>query len=208
MKPFLLGVTGGIASGKSSVSRLLSSYCQVPLVDVDQCCRHLLEINQSGWLALRAALGDSFFLQSGELDRSALRERIFADASIRWKVDTLLHPLARDAMRREVAVCTAPWVLVEIPLLYEAGWQSDVDAVLVVYARRGAQCCRIMRRDGGTRKMAIQAITAQMNLGDKVKQADYVIDNSVRWSSAREQVIALGIQLSERFSVKFCQESA
>jgi len=199
VKTYLLGVTGGIASGKSSVSRLLSSYCRVPLVDVDQCCRCLLERNQPGWLALRADFGDSFFLQSGEVDRLALRERIFADADFRRQVDAILHPLAREAMRREVALCNVPLVLVEIPLLYEAGWQSDVDAVLVVYARRGAQCCRIMRRDGATRNKACQAIAAQMNLGKKVKQADFVIDNSGTWSTTREQVIALGNQLSERF---------
>jgi dephospho-CoA kinase len=200
LKPYLLGVTGGIATGKSSVSRLLSSYCQVPLVDVDQCCKHLLELHQPGWLALRAELGGSFFMRTGELDRSALRERIFADADFRRQVDAILHPLAREAMRRKVSLCKEPWVLVEIPLLYEAGWQNDVDAVLVVYSRRGAQCCRIMRRDGGTRKMAIQAITAQMNLKEKLKRADFVIDNSGKWSSTQEQVIALGIQLSERFS--------
>lgn len=200
MKPFLLGVTGGIASGKSSVSRLLASYCQAPLVDVDQCCRHLMECNQPGWTALKASLGASFFLNNGELDRTALREHIFADADLRRQVDAILHPLVREAMGKEVALCKAPFVVVEIPLLYEACWQSDVDAVLVVYARRGAQCCRIMRRDGGTRKMAIQAIAAQMHLGEKVKQADFVIDNSGRWSVAREQVIALGNQFSERFS--------
>jgi dephospho-CoA kinase len=208
LKPYLLGVTGGIASGKSSVSRLLSTYCQVPLVDVDQCCRHLLEINQPGWLALQTEFGDSFFLQTGDVDRSVLRERIFADAGFRRKVDAILHPLARDVMRREVALCKAPWVLVEIPLLYEAGWQNDVDAVLVVYARRGAQCCRIMRRDGGARKRAMQAIAAQANLDEKVKRADFVIDNSGRWSTTREQVIALGIQLSERFPGRFSQESS
>jgi len=199
VKTYLLGVTGGIASGKSSVSRLLSSYCRVPLVDVDQCCRYLLERNQPGWLALQANFGGSFFLQNGEVDRLALRERIFADADFRRQVDAILHPLAREAMLREVALCKAPLVLVEIPLLYEAGWQSDVDAVLVVYARRGVQCCRIMRRDGAARNMACRAIAAQMNLGEKVKRADFVIDNSGTWSATREQVIALGNQLSERF---------
>ena len=208
MKSYLLGVTGGIASGKSSVSRLLSSYCKVPLVDVDQCCRRLLELNQSGWLALRAVLGNSFFLQSGELDRSALRDHLFGDADFRRQVDAVLHPLAREAMQREVALCKAPFVLVEIPLLYEADWQCDVDAVLVVFARRGAQCCRIMRRDGVVRKKAIQAIAAQMNLGEKAKRADFLIDNSGRWSTTRELVIALGVQLSERFPERFCQESA
>jgi dephospho-CoA kinase len=199
LKPFLLGVTGGIGSGKSSVSRLLSSYCQAPLVDIDQCCRFLLEINQPGWLALRSVFGETFFLQSGEVDRVALREGLFADKKLRGQVDLLLHPLAREAMRGEVARCNAALVLVEIPLLYEAGWQGDVDAVLVVYARRGAQCCRIMRRDGVSRRKATQAIAAQMDLGEKSQRADFVIDNSGAWSVTRKQVVVLGNQLSERF---------
>lgn len=199
MKPFLLGITGGIGSGKSSVSRLLASYCRAPFVDVDQCCRQLLAINQAGWLALRDSFGDAFFLKSGEIDRVALRKGLFSDAGMRQRVDGLLHPLAREAMRREVVLCQAPLVLVEIPLLYEAGWQGDVDAVLVVYARRGAQCCRIMRRDHVSRKKAVQAIAAQMDLGEKAKQADFVIDNSAAWSVTRDQVVALGNQLSEGF---------
>jgi len=71
--------------------------------------------------------------------------------------------------------------------------------VLVVYARRGAQCCRIMRRDGVSRREAARAIAAQMNLAEKAKLADFVIDNSGAWSATREQVIVLGNQLSERF---------
>lgn len=197
--PFLLAITGGIGSGKSCVSRLLASYCLAPIIDVDQCCKHLLEINQPGWLALQASFGDAFFLQNGEVDRVGLRELLFRDADFRLQVDTLLHPLARDAMHQQVAHCHAPLVLVEIPLLYEARWQADVDAVLVVFARRSAQCCRIMRRDGVSRKKATQAIAAQMDLRAKAKQADFVIDNSGAWTTTREQVVALGNQFSEEF---------
>ena len=196
---FLLGVTGGIGSGKSSVIRLLSSYCQAPLVDLDQCCRSLLEINQPGWLALRDRFRDKFFFQHGEIDRVTLRECLFSDSVVRQQVDVLLHPLARVAMHREVMRYTAPLVLVEIPLLYEAGWQGDVDAVLVVYARRGVQCRRIMLRDKVTRKKATQAIAAQMDLREKSQRADFVIDNSGEWVVTRERVVALGNQLSERF---------
>lgn len=199
MKTFLLGITGGIGSGKSSVSRLLASYCRAPLVDIDGCCRQLLERDQPGWLALRAGFWDDFFLQDGGIDRVALRERIFRDADVRRQIDALLHPLAREAMRREVINARSPLVFVDIPLLYEAGWQADVDAVLVVNARRGAQCCRIMRRDGVSRRKAAQAIAAQMNLTEKARRADFVIDNSGAWSATREHVIALGNQLSERF---------
>ena len=128
-----------------------------------------------------------------------MRECLFSDSVVRQQVDVLLHPLARVAMHREVMRYTAPLVLVEIPLLYEAGWQGDVDAVLVVYARRGVQCRRIMLRDKVTRKKATQAIAAQMDLREKSQRADFVIDNSGEWVVTRERVVALGNQLSERF---------
>lgn len=203
---FLLGVTGGIGSGKSSVCRLLASSCRAGVVDVDQCCRQLLAPQQPGWLALRdgadglAGLGADLFLADGGIDRPALRERLFADPQVRSRVDALLHPLARQAMLAAVAASPGPMVLVEIPLLYEAGWERDVDAVLVVYARRGARCCRIMQRDGVSRRQTTRAIAAQMDLGEKARRADMVIDNSGAWSHTREQVLALGKSLCQRFS--------
>jgi dephospho-CoA kinase len=200
MKPFVLGITGGIGSGKSCVSRLLASYCLVPLIDVDQCCRHLLDINQPGWLVLRSEFGEALFLENGAVDRVAMRERIFNDAEFRLQVDALLHPLAREAMHEQLGLRQAPLILVEIPLLYEAGWQGEVDAVLVVFARRGAQCCRIMRRDGVSRRAAAKAIYAQISLKEKANRAEYVIDNSGTWASTRAQVVSLGDELSERFS--------
>ena len=199
MKPFVLGITGGIGSGKSCVSRLLASYCLIPFVDVDQCCRNLLDINEPGWLALRSEFGNAFLQQNGAVDRAVLRQRIFNEVETRRRIDSLLHPLAREAMRRQVDFYRAPLVLVEIPLLYEAGWQGDVDAVLVVYARRGVQCCRIMRRDGVLRREAAQAIASQMSLKEKADQAAYVIDNSRGWAITRGQVVSLGNELSNRF---------
>jgi dephospho-CoA kinase len=203
MPPFLLGVTGGIGSGKSCVSRLLASYCLVPLVDVDQCCRHLLEVDQPGWRALKSSFGEIFFQPDRRIDRVALRNCLFADADFRQQVDALLHPLARAAMQREVRRCTQPFVLVEIPLLFEAGWQDEMDAVLVVFARRGRQCLRIMHRDGVSRKKAAQAIAAQMDLAAKAALADYCIDNSGSWGQTRRSVIELGNELSERFPGSF-----
>ena len=208
MNPFLLGITGGIGSGKSRVSRLLASVCAAPLVDLDQCCRSLLEVGQPGWQALRARFGDAFLLADGRIDRVGLRERIFSDPDLRREVDALLHPLAREVMRREVRRHDVPLVLIEIPLLYEAGWQDEVDAVLVVFARPGAQCCRIMRRDGVSRRSAARAIAAQTDLGEKARRADWVIDNSGAWPEVRERVVALGRVLLARVSGRTSQESA
>jgi dephospho-CoA kinase len=208
MKPFLLGITGGIGSGKSSVSRLLASFCRSPLIDVDECCRHLLEVGQPGWQSLRERFSGQFLLENGRVDRAGLRERLFADPVLRRQVDALLHPLARQAMRREAMRHDEALVLVEIPLLYEAGWQDEVDAVLAVYARPGVQCCRVMRRDGVSRRSAMRAMAAQMDLGEKAQMADYVIDNGGSWAETREQTVALGRELSAHLSAPASQESA
>ena len=199
MSPFVLGITGGIGSGKSCVSRLLASYCLVSLVDIDQCCRHLLEIEQPGWRALRTVFGETFLHRDGAIDRAALRRALFADSAIRRQVDAVLHPLAREAMRAQIEAYQAPLVLIEIPLLYEAGWHGDVDAVLVVYARKAVRCLRIMRRDGVSRREACKAIGAQMDLREKADRADYLIDNSAAWTVTRSEVVSLGNLLSERF---------
>ena len=199
MPPFVLGITGGIGSGKSAVSRLLAAYCLRPLIDVDQCCRHLLDVGQPGWQALVDQFADRFLLADQSLNRALLREHLFADAEFRRQVDGLLHPLAREALSREVAQCSAPAVLVEIPLLYEAGWQSEVQAVLVVFARRGRQCCRIMQRDRVSRRQAAKAIASQMPLSAKAKLADFCIDNSNPWGQTREAVVRLGNALCEGF---------
>jgi dephospho-CoA kinase len=144
----------------------------------------------------------------GEVDRVTLRQRIFEDAEVRHQVDTLLHPLAREAMRTQVELVQAPLVLVEIPLLYEAGWRAEVDAVLVVYARRGVRCCRIMRRDRVSRRDATRAIVAQMSLEEKAARAEYLLENSREWAVTRTRVVSLGNTLSERFQSFFCPESS
>lgn len=199
MSSFVLGITGGIGSGKSCVSRLLASYCLAPLVDIDQCCRHLLEIEQPGWRTLRTVFGETFLQSDGAIDRVALRRALFEDSAIRRQVDAVLHPLAREAMRKQVNSYHAALVLVEIPLLFEAGWHKDVDAVLVVYARKAVRCLRIMRRDGVSRREASRAMVAQMDLREKAGQADFLIDNSKAWTVTRSEVISLGNLLTERF---------
>ncbi len=193
----ILGITGGIGSGKSSVSRLLACYCLAPLIDLDLCCRHLLDHGEPGWQALHDSFGASFELPDGAVDRPKLRQRLFTDSHFRQEVDALLHPLALGRMHREIdSVSTdTQLILVEIPLLYEAGWQNHVDAVLVVSARRAVQCCRLMRRDGISRKQARLALAAQMDLALKAGRANYVIDNSGSWYVTRKAVIQLGDQL-------------
>ncbi|HFQ90973.1 MAG TPA: dephospho-CoA kinase [Desulfobulbus sp.] len=189
----VVGISGGIGSGKSRVSRFWAGHFSLPLIDLDAICRDLLRPGQEGWRALQAAFGNRYFAANGSLDRAALRRAIFADHGLRRQLDDLLHPLARRAMRRALAAQAATaTVLVEIPLLLEAGWRNDVDRVVVVYAGPGVRCRRIMARDRVDRRQALQAIASQMRLADKALMADHVLDNSGAWADTCLQVIHLG----------------
>jgi dephospho-CoA kinase len=193
-----IGITGGIGSGKSRVSDYFAEICRLPIISLDLVCRDLLEPDNTGWLSLRGLLGNSFFDSSGVLDRAALRRELFADTALRGQVDALLHPLAREEMHSRVAEIDGP-VLIEIPLLYEAGWQDDVDVVVVVLADSEMCCKRIMERDRVSLDEARKAVAAQMSPEEKARRADHVIDNSGSWNTTCRQVEALADLLGLQF---------
>lgn len=178
----LIGITGGIGSGKSMVRQFWGTYFSLPSIDVDALCRQILAKGESGWQALQANLGNRFFTDNGNLDRPRLRAALFSDPVFRRQVDSLLHPLARTALQEQVRhLESTALVLLEIPLLYEAGWHGDVDRAVVVYAAKEVRCRRIVARDKVSNEQALSAIDTQMSLADKVLAADHVIDNSGSW---------------------------
>ena len=195
MNTKVIGVTGGIASGKSCVSRLLAAYCQFPLIDIDVTCRELMEQNQPGWAAVRQHFGEAYFHEDGALNRAFLREKIFSEAPLRKKLDQLMHPLARQKLRDTVSQIATSLVFVEIPLLFEAGWTDEVDVSVVVYADKKVQCQRIVQRDKVSEEQAREAVDAQMDMKKKRTLADYVITNSEQWYSTRKEVLLLAEKL-------------
>jgi dephospho-CoA kinase len=193
--PKVLGITGGIASGKSSVTAYLAQRQDVPSINLDAICRDLLLPEAAGWKALHQHLAPSFFTRSGELDRPALREALFSRPNLRQQVDALIHPLARQVMEEQIAQSQEAMILVEIPLLFEAGWQDAVDAILVVTVEPAVQVQRLIQRDQVSEEAARQALAAQYPLASKVAQADFVIDNSSDWPHTCLQVEALTLPL-------------
>lgn len=199
MSTRIVGITGGIGSGKSCVSRLLASFCNIPLINIDARCKDLLEKGELGWQALHANLSGDFFDPKGRLDRSLLREEIFANPLLRNKVDSLLHPLVRIQLQTEISSLGSSLALVEIPLLYEAGWQQDMDCVIVVYIHPDLQCRRVVLRDGVSEQQAAASISSQMDLEQKRQLADHVIDNSDAWTTTRKAVLTLAEQLEDDY---------
>lgn len=191
----VIGITGGIGSGKSRVSSFLAEEYKFPLLNLDKICRDLLQPQEAGWQALRDLLPEKYFTQNGELDRPRFRRQLFADSALRSRVDAALHPLARQEMeQRIIGLIAGPDtgrngpILVEIPLLFEAGWQGNVDLIVVVYADIPVRLQRIMQRDKVSEEQAEKAVAAQQCLREKAASADYVIDNSGPWERTCAQI--------------------
>src|SRR5450631_156507 len=173
-----IGITGGIASGKSTVAGRFKEL-GIPVIDADQSSRWVVEKGQPGLEAVVARFGEGLLTADGELDRRALRQLIFADPRERRDLEAILHPLIRADMERRVLQTVGPYVILEIPLLVEAGGARDrVDRVLVVDANEAMQLERLMARDAESLEGARAILAAQTNRAARLKAADDVLVNS------------------------------
>ena len=188
-----LGLTGGIGAGKSSVAGFLRVRYGLRYIDADVVCRELLSPGAAGWLAVTAALGNSFLDPDGNINRPRLRQAIFQDQTLRRQLDALLHPLARQEVRGLLAqMPDQARCLVEVPLLYEAGWENEFDRIVVVYASPASCRRRLMQRDRVSAEAAQQALAAQLPLVEKALRAEHVVDNSGPWPETCLQLLHLG----------------
>lgn len=176
----VLAVTGGIGSGKSRVARWLADECALPLYDADAEVRTLLTPHEAGWLRLRTWLSPDYFADDGTLLKAKLRQAIFQDTELRLMVEHDLHPLVLANLQGKIRQGPCP-CLVEVPLLYEVGWQGYFARVLVVYASPEVCCRRVALRDRLSPEAAQAAIAVQMPIMEKVRLADYTVDNSGPW---------------------------
>ena len=185
--PRAMAVTGGIGSGKSRVALWLAEACALPLYDADGEVRSLLRPGEPGWQRLRTRLGPEYFGVDGDLLKAKLRQALFADEVMRRAVEHDLHPLVLSNLRAKISGLKTP-CLVEVPLLYEAGWQGYFARVLVVCADEPTCRQRVMTRDGISEEQAMAAIRAQMPIMRKAPLADYAVDNSGAWASTVHQL--------------------
>ena len=195
----VVAVTGGMGSGKSSVAAYLCEIGGAKGLNADTICRQLLEPGAAGWLAVRTAFGERFFLADQHIDRPLLRKVLFEDHAFRHELNALLHPLVRNeitgCVEREMGQPSEAQsqvrFVVEVPLLYEAHWEHDFSQVVVAYADEATCLRRLMLRDRVSEAEAKQAIGTQMALAHKALLADHVIDNSGSWSDTCLQIVHL-----------------
>lgn len=176
---FVLGLTGGIATGKSIAAAIFSNH-GIPIVDGDIIAREVVTPKSEGLLALVSVFGDVILQKNGTLDRKALGQIVFNSAEERKKMDRLLDPFIRTAITEQIEQLKTeyPLVVADIPLLYEGHYEQLMDAVAVVYLPESIQIQRLMKRNHLSLEEAKQRVISQLSIEEKKALADIVFDNS------------------------------
>ena len=186
----IIGLTGGIGSGKSTVSRQLSARGALVL-DADAVAHELMARGQPVWRDVWEAFGWPVLDAAGHLNRARLGRLVFHSVSAREALNRLVHPAVRDALRcRTRTAAGAPWIVWDVPLLIEGGLFREVDQVWVVYATRAQQIERIAERSQCTREEAAARVKAQWPLEQKLAYADRVLDNTGTLEALAQQIQA------------------
>ena len=187
----VVGLTGGIASGKSTVARFFSKL-GAWVIDADELARKVVEPGTPGWREVIETFGEDYITPQGELDRKRLARLVFHDPKAKKRLESIIHPrvlalrekITRDILRKDPQAL----IIFDVPLLIEADLHKRVDRVVVVWVPREIQIQRLIERDKLTRQEAEKRLENQMPLDEKLPFAHYVVDNSGSKEATEEQV--------------------
>jgi dephospho-CoA kinase len=182
-----IGLTGGIASGKSTVAQRFAEL-GVPVIDADESARIVVAPGSRGLAEVVSKFGENLLTADGELDRPLLRNLIFADADRRRELEAILHPLIRADMECRASLASGPYLVMAIPLLIENGGRDRVDRVLVVDVDEEVQLKRLMTRDSSTQEQAEAILSAQASRASRLKAADDIVQNEGTLAELRNAV--------------------
>lgn len=190
MSKFVVGLTGGIGSGKTTVANLFAAE-GITLVDADIVAREVVAKDSKGLKAIVEHFGTEMLTPEGELDRAKLRERIFNQSAEREWLNQLLHPMIRQEMLEQVKNATSPYVIMVVPLLFENGLDRLVNRTLVVDISPELQISRTVIRDQVDATQVNNIINSQCSRSEKLAKADDIIDNQGEISALKREVLAL-----------------
>ncbi|WP_242335695.1 MULTISPECIES: dephospho-CoA kinase [Anaeromyxobacter] len=176
----VIGLTGGIATGKSTFAAALRSR-GVPVIDADALARAVVEPGTPALSEIARVFGPGVLDARGALDRRALGAIVFSDPEARRRLEEITHPAIRAAMVAETARLAGlghDLAFYDVPLLFEVGLDAALDSVVVVWAPRDVQRARVVRRDGSTPAEADARLAAQLPIDEKARRADFLVDNA------------------------------
>jgi dephospho-CoA kinase len=185
-----VALTGGIASGKSTVADLFARL-GVPVIDTDVIAREVVEPGSPALAEVVAAFGPDALGADGRMDRRRMRERIFADPGAKRRLEAILHPAIRAEMERQSRTASGPYQVLVIPLFAEGGRRDHVDRVLLVDVPEELQIQRLMLRDGVAHEQAQASLNAQATRAQRLAMADDVIRNSGQVGELADRVAEL-----------------
>lgn len=195
----VIGLTGGIASGKTTVANLFHDQFGIDIVDADVIAREVVSPGSPGLTAICKHFGTDILSPDGTLNRAKLRERIFTNVTEKNWLNALLHPMIRDKMQRDLDNVTSPYALLVVPLLVENQLQSMTDRILVIDVSRETQITRTMQRDNVSREQVESILASQVTRDERLKYADDIICTDVY-----DEVLPQVKQLHQQY-LHFCR---
>jgi dephospho-CoA kinase len=189
-KPMRIGLTGGIASGKSTVAELFAAL-GTTVIDTDLIAREVVQPGQPSLSDIRSFFGASVFNADGTLDRSALRQQIFASDTAREQLEAILHPLIQEETIQQIDAASGSYIIIVVPLLAESPLRQHVDRILVVDCDEATQIERLLARDAETEDQARRILAAQASREQRLEIADDVIHNNSTVEAISTQVSAI-----------------
>ncbi|HZN45858.1 MAG TPA: dephospho-CoA kinase, partial [Nitrospiraceae bacterium] len=196
----LVGLTGGVATGKSTVAALFKR-CGAKILDADQLARQVVEPRKPAWRDIVRTFGTTILREDGHLDRQLLADIVFKSPDKLRRLERIIHPRVSSLQRRltrDIAAKHPHAVIVyEVPLLFEAGVDKRVDTIIVVTADRDTQIARLRQRTGLSRPEALRRIRSQMSLAKKARMADIVLLGTTPRAKLQRQVIRVYDQLRQ-----------
>ena len=189
-RPLRIGLTGGIASGKSTVASFFADL-GVPVIDTDVIAREVVAKGAPALAEIRAKFGDEVFNVDGMLDRKKMRNLVFSDDSKRRQLEGILHPRIREAALNQAEAVTDPYMIIVVPLLVESPMKEFMDRVLVVDCSEEVQLSRLLARDTENDEQARRIIAAQASRNERLAIADDVVLNDAGLDQTRTRIEAL-----------------
>lgn len=189
-QPFVVGLTGGIGSGKSAATAYFEKL-GIDIVDADEVARDVVAPGSKGLKEIVNRFGNNILLEDGNLNRATLREKVFSDINEKNWLNNLLHPLIRLRMQHLIGESTSPYCILSVPLLVENKLTEMCNYVIVVDCPETMQLERALKRDGSTEETIRNIMASQATRNERIEAADTVLDNSTTLSALSAQIADL-----------------